>query len=164
MLNLLATSIGAGSFRAFVTAISRAKLGRLLSGPGPFTVFVPTDAAFAQATGGGMWSLTGDLTTLTRVLACHIVPGRWTAAAMVKQHSLRTLRGERVDVELDGGIRVGGAHVLKPNLLAANGVIHIIDGVILPPELPWLGDHAEPVVIARPPNSPRAIVLGRNVD
>lgn len=139
MLNLLATTIGTGSFRSFVTALSRAKLGHLLSEPGPFTVLVPTDAAFAEATGGDLESLADDIPTLARVLACHIVPGRWTAAAMAKQRSLTTLRDERVEVELDGGIRVGGAHVLMPDLLAANGVIHIIDRVILPLELPHSG-------------------------
>jgi uncharacterized surface protein with fasciclin (FAS1) repeats len=153
MRNLLATTIRSGSFSAFVTAISRARLGHLLSKPGPFTVFVPTNAAFAQATGGGLWSLTDDISILTRVLACHIVPGRWTAAAMVRRRSLRSVRSELVEVELDGGIRVGGAHVLKPDLIAANRVLHITDGVILPPGLPWVGIHTGPVLIARPSNS-----------
>lgn len=154
MPSLLATAVTAGSFRAFVTGISRAKLGHLLCEPGPFTVFVPPDAAFVHVTGGGLWGLTDDITILTRVLAYHIVPGRWTAAAMVRRHSLRTVRGECVEVELDGGIRVGGAHVLKPDLLAANGILHIIDRVILPPELSRVCIHTEPAVIARQSDAP----------
>ena len=132
MLNLLATTASSGSFKAFVSAVSRAKLGYLLAEPGPFTVFVPTDAAFAHVTGGGGLGLTGDLVTLKQVLACHIVRGRWPAALMVRQRSLKTLQGERVSIELKSGIHVGGAHVIKPDLIAENGVIHVVDHVILP--------------------------------
>ncbi len=134
MLNLLATTVSSGSFKAFVSAVSRAKLGYRLAEPGPFTIFVPTDVAFAQVTGGGSWELTGDLVTLKRVLACHIVRGQWLAALMVRQRSLKTLQGERVPIELTHGIHVGGAHVIKPDIIAENGVIHIVDHVILPAE------------------------------
>ncbi len=147
-LNLLATAIAAGSFRAFITALARAQLSHLLAEPGPFTILVPTDAAFTQLTGRGAWNLTSDLPTLKQVLACHIVPGRGTAAAMVHQHSLHTLRGERIEVQVDRGIRVGGARLLKSDLVAANGLVHIIDRVILPAHVLRLGLRVEPVVIA----------------
>jgi uncharacterized surface protein with fasciclin (FAS1) repeats len=131
-VNLLAKIISRGAFRTFITMTSRAGLSQLLGSSKPYTVFVPVDAAFTRLAGDSAWWLANDRLTLRAILACHIVPGRWTAPVIAKQHFLHSLDGERLRIDAESGIWVAGARIIETNLIADNGVVHIIDRVLLP--------------------------------
>ena len=125
----------AGSFKTLVTAIKAAGLVETLQGEGPFTVFAPSDAAFAKLPKGTLESLLADKAALTSVLTFHVVPGRITAADVVKGKGAtpRTVNGQPLDVQVRGGkVYVNGAQVTSADIPASNGVIHVIDAVLLP--------------------------------
>ncbi|MGB8647400.1 MAG: fasciclin domain-containing protein [Anaerolineae bacterium] len=131
MMNLLAT-ITSGSFKALVTSLSRARLGYVLAEPGPFTLLAPTDSAFFRATEFTDWQIANDIPTLKAMLACHIIPGIWPAALLVRQRSLRSFCGETIEINFEKVIQVGGARIIRPDLFASNGIIHIVDDIVLP--------------------------------
>ncbi len=131
--DIVDTAVAAGSFKTLVTAVKAAGLVETLKGPGPFTVFAPTDAAFAKVPREALEELLNDKEKLTAVLTYHVVPGRVTAAQVVKLHSAKTVQGGKLKIRTHGDtVRVDNARVLKTDVLASNGVIHVIDTVLMP--------------------------------
>lgn len=134
--DIVDTAVAAGQFTTLAKALDAAGLVDTLKGPGPFTVFAPTDAAFAKLPAGTLDSLVADPDTLRSVLTYHVVPGRVTAADAAKLQSATTVEGEDVSITAnDGGVQIDDANVTQPDVMASNGIIHVIDTVILPPSL-----------------------------
>lgn len=132
--DIVDTAVGAGKFETLVTAVKAADLVETLKGKGPFTVFAPTDAAFAKIPQEKLEALLKDKKALTAVLTYHVVPGKVMAADVVKLDSAKTVQGQCITiVAKDGKVTVNGANVLKTDIVCGNGVIHVIDAVILPP-------------------------------
>lgn len=128
------TAVGAGGFKTLVAAVKAAGLVETLKGKGPFTVFAPTDEAFAKIPKEKLDALLKDKAALTAILAYHVVPGKVMAADVVKLDSAKTLQGKTVKIESsDGKVKVNDSNVTKTDIDCANGVIHVIDGVLLPP-------------------------------
>jgi uncharacterized surface protein with fasciclin (FAS1) repeats len=131
--DIVDTAVAAGSFKTLVTAVKEAGLVETLKGTGPFTVFAPTDEAFAKIPKETLAALLKDKKKLTAVLTYHVVPGKVMAADVVKLTSAKTVNGQSVKIAAgEGGVRVDGAKVLKTDIGCTNGVIHVIDTVILP--------------------------------
>ena len=131
--DIVDTAIAAGSFNTLVTAVKAAGLVDTLKGPGPFTVFAPTDEAFAKLPAGTLDALLKDKEKLKAVLTYHVVPGKVTAAQVTKLKSAKTVQGSEARVTVDGGkVMIDNATVVKTDILAKNGVIHVIDTVIMP--------------------------------
>ncbi len=130
--DIVETAISAGQFKTLVTALQEADLVDTLKGDGPFTVFAPTDAAFAKLPAGALDALVKDKSKLAAVLTYHVVPGK-VMAAQVKPGKVKTVQGESLNVSTQGGsVMVDNAKVTKTDISASNGVIHVIDTVILP--------------------------------
>jgi uncharacterized surface protein with fasciclin (FAS1) repeats len=135
--NIVEVAVSAGSFTTLVAAVEAAGLVNTLQGDGPFTVFAPTDAAFAQLPAGTVEALLGDIPTLTAILTYHVVPGRVTSAEILRAGNAQpvTVEGRTLNVQVvNGVVRVNGAAVTTADIGASNGVIHVIDSVLLPPE------------------------------
>lgn len=130
--NIVQTAIAAGQFNTLVKAVEAAQLVDTLSGPGPFTVFAPTDEAFAKLPEGALASLLKKPDVLKSVLLQHVVPGKVMAADVVKLKSAKTALGQSVSIDTAKGVRVDNANVVKTDIAASNGVIHVIDTVIMP--------------------------------
>jgi uncharacterized surface protein with fasciclin (FAS1) repeats len=126
------TAVAAGNFKTLATALQAAGLVETLKGPGPFTVFAPTDEAFAKLPAGTLEGLLKDKQRLTAVLTYHVVPGRVMAADVVKLTSARTVHGGHLAVRANQGVTVDGVRVVKTDIQAGNGVIHVIDAVLMP--------------------------------
>ncbi len=134
-MDIVDTAVAAGSFKTLAAALQAAGLVETLKGPGPFTVFAPTDEAFAALPPGTVENLLKpeNKAALVDVLTYHVVPGKVTAADVVTLTSATTVNGQRADIEVDGGtVRIDGATVIKADIETSNGVIHVIDRVILP--------------------------------
>ena len=132
--NIVQTAVGAGQFKTLVALVKQAGLVGALSGKGPLTVFAPTDAAFAKVPKATLTALGKDKAKLKAVLLYHVVKGKVTAAQVVKLTSAKTLEGSTVAIKVSGGkVFVGGAQVIKADVAASNGVIHVIDKVLIPP-------------------------------
>jgi len=130
--DIVDTAVSAGQFKTLVQAVQAAGLVDTLKGEGPFTVFAPTDAAFAKLPAGTMESLLNDKQKLAQVLTYHVVPGKVTAA-QVKPGDVKTVQGQSLRVRADAGaVMVNNARVTKTDIMASNGVIHVIDTVVLP--------------------------------
>ncbi|MDQ8153838.1 MAG: fasciclin domain-containing protein [Gemmatimonadota bacterium] len=128
-------AVGAG-FNTLVAAVKAAGLADALSGTGPFTVFAPTDAAFAKLPAGTVEALLKDPVALAAILKYHVVSGKVTAADVIKSNGGKTptLNGAALDIQVKGGkVHVNGATVTSADVMASNGVIHVIDTVVLPP-------------------------------
>ena len=120
-------------FSTLVTALKEAGLVETLKGDGPFTVFAPTNAAFAAIPEEDLNALLADKEALTAVLTYHVVPGKVKAADVVELDAAQTVQGSPVDITVtDSGVMVDGARVVKTDIVASNGVIHVIDAVIAP--------------------------------
>jgi uncharacterized surface protein with fasciclin (FAS1) repeats len=135
MKNIVQVAVEAGSFETLVAAVKAAGLAETLSGPGPFTVFAPSDAAFAKLPAGTVDALLKDKEQLTAILTYHVVPGKVMAGDIVKANGAepKTVNGMPLDIELKAGkVYVNGAQVTTADVQASNGVIHIIDTVLLP--------------------------------
>jgi len=130
--DIVDTAVAAGSFDTLAKALTAAGLVDTLKGPGPFTVFAPTDEAFAKLPAGTLDALLKDKGKLTAVLTYHVVAGKVTAADVAKLTSAKTVQGQEVKISTMGGVMVNDAHVVKTDIMASNGVIHVIDKVILP--------------------------------
>ena len=133
--DIVDTAVGAGSFNTLVAAVKAAGLVDTLKGDGPFTVFAPTDDAFKKLPAGTVETLLKpeNLEKLQAILTYHVVPGSVMAADVVKLDSAKTVQGGEVAIEVDGGnVMINGAKVLKTDIKCKNGVIHVIDSVILP--------------------------------
>lgn len=130
--DLVDTAVAAGSFKTLAAALQAAGLVETLKGPGPFTVFAPTDEAFAKLPKGTVEALLKDLPKLRAVLTYHVVPGRVLAQDAVKLTSAKTVQGQALPIDATEGVKVAGARVIQADVLATNGVIHVIDAVVLP--------------------------------
>ncbi len=133
--DIVDTAIAAGKFKTLVTAVKAAGLVETLKGKGPFTVFAPTDEAFAKVPREKLAALLKDRKALTAVLTYHVVPGKVMAADAVKVDSARTVQGQPITIaSKNGRVTINGANVVRTDIICSNGVIHVIDAVILPPE------------------------------
>lgn len=133
--DIIQVATGAGSFTTLLAAVEAAGLTATLKGPGPFTVFAPTDAAFEALPPGTVESLLNDIPALTAILTYHVVPGELAASEVVGRTSLETVNGADIEVSVAGSsVRVNQAHLIQTDIFASNGVIHVIDAVILPPQ------------------------------
>ena len=130
-MNIVETAVAAGSFDTLVTG-----LAETLSGEGPFTVFAPTDEAFAALPEGTLEGLLEDKEALTAILTYHVVSGKAVSGDLSDNMSLETVQGEEVVVSINNGnVMVGDANVVQADIETSNGVIHVIDKVILPPSM-----------------------------
>jgi uncharacterized surface protein with fasciclin (FAS1) repeats len=130
--DIVETAVSAGQFKTLVTALQEASLVDTLKGKGPFTVFAPTDEAFAKLPPGALDALLKDKQKLAAVLTYHVVPGS-VMAAQVKPGQVKTVQGQSLTVTAgSGNVMVDNAKVVKADIRASNGVIHVIDSVVLP--------------------------------
>lgn len=135
MANIVDTAIGAGSFKTLVAAVSAAGLVETLKGAGPFTVLAPSDTAFAKLPAGTVEGLVKPEAkdTLTGILTYHVISGKHLAADVMKMTSATTVNGQLVEVKIaDGKVHINGATVVSADIVCDNGVIHVIDSVLLP--------------------------------
>lgn len=132
MADIVDTAVSAGSFTTLVAAVQAAGLVDTLKGAGPFTVFAPTDEAFAKLPAGTVEALLQDIPKLTKILTYHVVSGKVMAADVVKLTSATTVEGSTVKIDASNGVKVNDATVTAADVAADNGVIHIIDSVLLP--------------------------------
>ena len=133
--DIVDVAVGAGSFNTLVAAVKAAGLVETLKGPGPFTVFAPTDAAFAALPAGTVDNLLlpENKAKLTQILTYHVVPGTFPASSLAGTTStVATVAGPTVTVNGIGGVRVNNANVVTPDVAASNGIIHVIDAVLMP--------------------------------
>ena len=129
--DIVDTAVAAGSFKTLATALQAAGLVDTLKGKGPFTVFAPTDEAFAKIPKADLDALLKDKAKLTAVLTYHVVPGK-VMAKDVKAGKVKTVQGSELTVSTMSGVKVDAANVVKTDIVADNGVIHVIDSVVLP--------------------------------
>ncbi len=129
--DIVDTAVKAGNFTTLVTAVKAAGLVDTLKGPGPFTVFAPTDAAFAKVPKAQLDALLADKAKLTKVLTYHVVSGK-VMAKDVKAGKVKSVEGSELTLATDGGVTVDGAKVVAADVAADNGVIHAIDTVLMP--------------------------------
>ncbi len=129
--DIVDTAVAAGNFKTLAAALQAAGLVDTLKGKGPFTVFAPTDEAFAKIPKAKLDALLADKAALTKVLSYHVVAGK-VMAADVKAGKVKTVQGSEVTVGTMGGVTVDAAKVVKTDIVADNGVIHVIDSVIMP--------------------------------
>lgn len=134
MPNIVETAVAAGSFNTLVLAVKAAGLVDTLSGPGPFTVFAPTDEAFAKVPAATLESLLKPEAKdqLVGILTYHVVPGKVMAADVVGLTSATTVQGGNLTIDASDGVKVDGANVVQTDIECDNGVIHVIDAVVLP--------------------------------
>ncbi|MBY0419027.1 MAG: fasciclin domain-containing protein [Pararheinheimera sp.] len=131
--DIVDTAVAAGSFNTLVTAVKAADLVDTLKGPGPFTVFAPNDAAFAKIPAADLQALLKDKAALGNVLTYHVVAGKVMASDVVKLTSAKTVQGQELKIAVkDGVVYVDGAKVISTDIETSNGVIHVIDSVVLP--------------------------------
>ena len=132
--DIVDTAVGAGNFKTLAAALQAAGLIEVLKGAGPFTVFAPTDEAFAKLPAGTVEGLLKDPKALGDILKYHVVAGKVMAADVVKLTEAETLLGKKVAIKVEGGkVMVNDANVVTTDIAASNGVIHVIDTVLLPP-------------------------------
>ena len=131
--DIVDTAVEAGSFKTLAAALQTADLVSTLKGEGPFTVFAPTDAAFAKIPKADLDALLKDKNALTKVLTYHVVPGEVMAADVVKLTQAKTVEGSPINIRVvDGKVMINDARVAATDIAASNGVIHVIDTVIMP--------------------------------
>jgi uncharacterized surface protein with fasciclin (FAS1) repeats len=130
--DIVDTAVAAGNFNTLVIAVQEAGLVETLKGDGPFTVFAPTDEAFAKIPKEQLDALLADKEKLVAVLTYHVVPGKVMAADVAGLKSAKTVQGQEITIDTSEGVRVDEATVIQADVVASNGVIHVIDTVILP--------------------------------
>ncbi|MEH2411400.1 fasciclin domain-containing protein [Nostoc sp.] len=132
MANIIDTATNNGSFKTLVAAIQAAGLVDTLKGPGPFTVFAPTDAAFEKLPAGTVDALLKDIPKLKKILTYHVVSGKVLAADVAKLKTATTVEGSDVKIDASNGVKINDAKVATADVAADNGVIHVIDTVLIP--------------------------------
>ena len=132
MPNIVEVATSAGNFNTLVTAVQAAGLAKTLSGPGPFTVFAPTDDAFAKLPEGTVEGLLEDKAQLTKILTYHVVPSKVMAADVQSLDKATTVEGSDLTIDASSGVKVNDATVTQADIEADNGVIHVIDTVLIP--------------------------------
>ena len=130
--DIVETAVAAGNFKSLATALQAAGLVQTLKGPGPFTVFAPTDDAFGKIPKADLDALLKDKAKLTAVLTYHVFAGNASSADLAKLKDLSTVHGGRIRIDASKGLKVDNAAVIKPDVPASNGVIHVIDAVLIP--------------------------------
>ena len=130
--DIVSIASGSADFETLVTAVKAAGLAETLSQKGPFTVFAPTDEAFAKLPVEQLAALLADKEALTRVLTYHVVPGTLSSDAVTKLSTAKTVEGGSLYIDATDGVKINGANVVKVDIEASNGIIHVIDSVILP--------------------------------
>jgi len=130
--DIVDTAVSAGQFETLVIAVKAAGLVETLKGEGPYTVFAPNDAAFAKLPPEQLEALLQDPDALANVLTYHVVPGKLMAADVLTLRSASTVQGQEITIDTGDGVRVDGAKVVRTDIVTSNGVIHVIDSVILP--------------------------------
>ncbi len=131
--DIVDTAVAAGTFKTLAAALEAAGLVATLKGPGPFTVFAPTDAAFGKLPAGTLEALIKDQAKLTSILTYHVAAGRLLAQDVAKLTSAKTVNGREVKIAArNGSVMLDGATVVAADIIASNGVIHVIDSVLLP--------------------------------
>ena len=133
--DIVDTAVAAGSFKTLVAAVQAAGLVDTLKGAGPFTVFAPTDEAFAKLPAGTVENLLKpeNKATLVKILTYHVVSGTVLAKDVVKLHKASTVAGPDVMIHAAGGVKINESNVVKTDIMTSNGVIHVIDAVLMPP-------------------------------
>jgi uncharacterized surface protein with fasciclin (FAS1) repeats len=131
--DIVDTAVAAGSFKTLAKLLTDAGLVETLKGAGPFTVFAPTDEAFAKVPKATLDALAADKAKLKAVLTYHVVAGKHLAADVVKMKEVKTVEGHSAKISTAGGAKIDAATIVKTDVMASNGVIHVIDAVILPP-------------------------------
>jgi uncharacterized surface protein with fasciclin (FAS1) repeats len=132
MPNIVETAVSAGTFKTLVQAVQAAALVETLSGQGPFTVFAPGDDAFARLPAGTVDSLLRDIPKLKDILTYHVVAGKVMAADVAGLTSAKTVQGKELSIDTKDGVKVNEAKVIRADIEADNGVIHVIDSVLIP--------------------------------
>lgn len=132
MADIVDTAVKAGSFSTLIAAVKAAGLVDTLKGAGPFTVFAPSDEAFAKLPAGTVDALLKDIPKLKKILTYHVVSGKVMAADVMKMKSAKTVEGSEVKIDASHGVKVNSSTVTTPDVAADNGVIHIIDTVLMP--------------------------------
>jgi uncharacterized surface protein with fasciclin (FAS1) repeats len=134
MADIVDTAVAAGSFNTLVKAVQAAGLVDTLKGPGPFTVFAPTDEAFQKLPAGTLDAVLADKAKLTAILTYHVVPGKVLAKDVIGLNGkkAKTVQGGELAINTTAGVKVGGANVVKTDIETSNGVIHVIDTVLIP--------------------------------
>jgi uncharacterized surface protein with fasciclin (FAS1) repeats len=132
MADIVDTAVNAGSFGTLVAAVKAAGLVETLKGAGPFTVFAPSDEAFAKLPAGTVEGLLNDIPKLKQILTYHVVSGKVMAADVVKLTSAKTVEGSTVKIDASNGVKINDSTVTTADVVCDNGVIHIIDSVLLP--------------------------------
>ncbi len=132
MANVVDTAVAAGTFGTLVKAIQAANMVDTLSGKGPFTVFAPNDEAFNKLPQGTVDSLLKDVPKLKNILSYHVISGTYMAADLTKRSSVETLQGHSLNINTMDGVKINNARVIKADIKTDNGVIHIIDTVLIP--------------------------------
>ena len=132
MSNIVEVATAQGSFKTLMSAVTAADLTSTLSGTGPFTVFAPTDAAFAKLPAGTVDGLLKDKAALTKVLTYHVVAGKVSASDAAKMTTATTVQGSDVTIDGSNGVKVNDATVVIADVAADNGVIHAVDTVLMP--------------------------------
>jgi uncharacterized surface protein with fasciclin (FAS1) repeats len=132
MSDIVDTAVSAGSFSTLAAALQAAGLVDTLKGAGPFTVFAPTDEAFAKLPAGTVDGLLKDIPQLKKILTYHVVSGKVMAADVAKMKSATTVEGSDVKIDVSNGVKVNNSMVTKADIAADNGVIHVIDSVLIP--------------------------------
>ena len=130
--DIVDTAVAAGNFKTLVAAVKAAGLVDVLKGDGPFTVFAPSDEAFAKLPAGTVEALLKDKVKLTSILTYHVVPGRLMASDVLAASTLKTVQGQALKVTTAGGAKVDAANIVATDIETSNGVIHVIDSVVLP--------------------------------
>jgi uncharacterized surface protein with fasciclin (FAS1) repeats len=133
--DIVTIAVEAGSFNTLVAAVKAAGLVETLQGTGPFTVFAPNDAAFAKLPDGAVQGLLADKAKLTSVLTYHVLAGKVMAADVIKAGSVKpkTLNGQTLDIQVrNGSVFVNGAKIIRTDIVGSNGVIHVLDAVVMP--------------------------------
>ena len=131
MADIVDIAVSAGSFNTLVAAVQAAGLVETLKSPGPFTVFAPNDDAFAKLPPGTVQTLVQNIPQLTRILTFHVVPGKLMKTDLAKIDSVTSVEGSPIRIDCSDGFEVKNATVIAPDIEADNGVIHVIDTVIL---------------------------------
>ena len=132
MSTIVETAVNAGNFKTLVAAVQAAGLVDTLNGAGPFTVFAPTDEAFATLPEGTVESLLADKDKLTKVLTYHVVSGKVMAADVSGMTEAPSLEGGMLKIDTSNGVMINNSHVVTPDIECSNGVIHVVDTVLLP--------------------------------
>ena len=132
--DILTTATDAGNFTTLLAAIDKAGLKETLSGPGPFTVFAPTDEAFAKVPKADLDKLLKDKKKLAAVLTYHVVAGSVKAADVAGMPTAKTVNGADITINATSGVKINDATVISPDIMTTNGVIHVVDTVLMPPK------------------------------